>query len=122
MERWVETIYIKEYEIVIAYSKSNLDERIHERRPYSGPIFFVAKDGFTEGRLKNYSKSGLLIITKNRLCIGEVITVAIPLANDELIKCRGQILRQDKDGYGIELLRSRGQTNLPSKSNLRIIK
>jgi hypothetical protein len=99
-----------------------VDERTHERRPYSGPIFFVAKDGFTEARLKNYSKSGLFIITKNRLCIGEIITVAIPLANDELIKCRGQILRQDKDGYGIELFRNRGEANLRSKSNLRIVK
>jgi hypothetical protein len=98
VQKWVETICIKEKEMVIANRKSSLDKRIHERRPYSGPIFFVAKDGFTEGRLKNYSRSGLFIVTKNRLCIGEIITVAIPLANDELIKCRGQILRQDKDG------------------------
>ena len=102
--------------MAIANKKSNMGERFHERRPYSGPIFFDAKDGFTEGRLKNYSRSGLFIITKTRLSIGEIITVAIPLPNDELIKCRGQILRQDKDGFGIELFRK------PSETNLRIIK
>lgn len=108
--------------MVIANKKSNLDERIHERRPYSGLIFFAAKDGFNEGRLKNYSKSGLFIITKTRLYIGDIITVSIPLVNDELIKCRGQVLRQDKDGYGIELFRNHGKANLRSKANLKIIK
>ena len=102
--------------MAIANRKSNMDERIHERRPYSGPIFLLSKDGFTEGRLKDYSRSGLFIITKTRLSIGEIITLAIPHANDKLIKCRGQILRQDKDGYGIELFRNR------SEANLRIIK
>jgi hypothetical protein len=102
--------------MLIANKKGNMDERIHERMPYSGPIFFVLKDGINEGRLKNYSKSGLFIITKTRLSIGEIITVTIPLPNDELIKCRGQVLRRDKDGFGIELFRKR------SEAKLRIIK
>jgi hypothetical protein len=102
--------------MAIANRKSNIDQRIDERRPYSGQIFIVAKDGFKEGRLKDYSKSGLFIITKTRLSIGEIITVAIPYANDKLIKCQGKIIRKDKDGFGIELIRKR------SKANLRIIK
>ena len=102
--------------MAIANRKSNMDQRVDERRPYSGKIFFVAKDGFKEGRLKDYSRSGLFIITKAHLSIGEIITVAIPYANNKMIKCRGQILRKDKDGFGIELLRKR------SKANLRIIK
>ena len=102
--------------MAIANQKNYMDQRIDERRPYSGNIFFVAKDGFNEGRLKDYSRSGLFIITKARLSIGEIITVTIPYANDKLIKCRGRILRQDKDGFGIELIRE------PSKTNLRIIK
>ena len=98
--------------MVIANRKSNMDERIHERMPYSGPIFFFVKDGINEGRLKNYSRSGLFIITKTRLSIGETITVTIPLANDEVIKCRGQVLRRDKDGFGIQLFRKRNEANL----------
>ena len=102
--------------MAIAYRKSNIDQRADERMPYSGNIFFDAKDGINEGRLKDYSRSGLFIITKARLSIGEIITVTIPYANDKMIKCRGRILRQDKDGFGIELIRER------SKTNLRIIK
>jgi len=102
--------------MAIASRKSNIDQRVDERRPYSGQIFIVAKDGFNEGRLKDYSRSGLFIITKTRLSIGEIITVAIPYTNDKLIKCRGRIVRKDKDGFGMELIRKR------SKANLRIIK
>ena len=102
--------------MAIASRKSNIDQRVDERRPYSGQIFIVAKDGFNEGRLKDYSRSGLFIITKTRLSIGETITVAIPYDNDKLIKCRGKIIRKDKDGFGIELIRKR------SNANLRIIK
>ena len=102
--------------MAIAYRKSTLDQRADERMPYSGNIFFDAKDGVNEGRLKDYSRSGLFIITKARLSIGEIITVTIPYANEKMIKCRGRILRRDKDGFGIELIRE------PSKTNLRIIK
>jgi hypothetical protein len=102
--------------MAIAKQKNYMDQRVDERRPYSGNIFFVAKDGFNEGRLKDYSRSGLFIITKARLSMGEIITVTIPYADDKLIKCRGRIMRRDKDGFGIELIRKR------SKANLRIIK
>ena len=98
--------------MAIAYRKSNMDLRTDERRPYSGHIFFAANDGINEGRLKDYSRSGLFIITKARLSIGDIITVAIPYANDKMIRCRGRILRQDKDGFGIELIRKRSKTNL----------
>ncbi len=98
--------------MAIANRKSNMDQRIDERRPYSGQIFFVAKDGFNEGKLKDYSRSGLFIITKTRLSIGEIITVAIPYANDKQIKCKGQIMRRDRDGFGIDLFRNRNSVNL----------
>ena len=96
--------------------KSNMNKRINERRPFSGDIFFVSKDGFNDGRLKDYSKSGLFIITKVHLSVGEVITIAIPYASDKRIKCKGQVMRRDRDGFGIDLFRNR------SEANLRIIK
>jgi flagellar basal body L-ring protein FlgH len=96
-----------EYKMTIANKKITMDKRINERRPYSGHIFFTAKNGFNEGRLKDYSKSGLFIITKAHLSLGEIITVAIPYANDKRIKCKGQIMRRDRDGFGIDLFRKR---------------
>ena len=93
-----------------------MDKRLNQRRPYSGHIFFVSKDGFNEGKLKDYSRSGLFIVTKARLALGEIVTVAIPFVKDKSIKCRGQILRQDRDGFGIELFNKR------SEAELRVVK
>jgi hypothetical protein len=39
-----------------ANKKNRFDKRINSRRLYSGVIFFTAKNGFYEGRLKNYSR------------------------------------------------------------------
>ena len=98
--------------MTIADKKSNTDQRINQRRPYSGDIFFVSKNGFNEGRLKDYSRSGLFIITKARLSVGEIITIALPFLNGKKVKCKGQILRCTKEGFGIELFANRSVINL----------
>ena len=104
-----------EYKVTIADKKSKMDKRINQRKPYSGHIFFVGKNGFNEGWLRDFSRSGLFIITKARLSAGEIITIALPFLKNKKIKCRGQILRHSKEGYGIELFRRR------SAANFRII-
>jgi hypothetical protein len=96
----------------ITNKKSNMDKRINQRRPYSGEIFFVGKNGFNEGMLRDFSRFGLFIITKTRLFVGEIITIAIPFLKNKKVKCRGQILRCTKEGFGIELFRNRSVVNL----------
>ena len=91
---------------------SKKDMRVNQRKAYSGLIFFVAKNGFNEGRLKDFSRSGLFIITKARLSVGEIITIAIPYVKNKEVKVRGQILRHTKDGFGIELFKNRRAVNL----------
>jgi len=87
--------------------KSNIDKRINQRKPYSGHIFFVAKNGFNEGRLRDFSRSGLFINSKARLSVGEIITIALPFLNGKKVKCKGQIMRSTNEGFGIELFRDR---------------
>ena len=93
--------------------QTNMDKRIDHRKHYSGHIFFVAKNGFNEGRLKDYSRSGLFINTKAPLSLGEILTIALPYVNDKRVKFRGQIIRSNKEGFGIELFKKRGAPNLP---------
>ena len=89
-----------------------MDKRINPRKPYSGHILFAATNGFNEGRLKNFSRSGLFINTKARLFVGEIITIVLPFLKNKEFKCRGQILRRTKEGFGIELFRKRSAVNL----------
>jgi len=88
------------------------DKRIKPRKLYSGHILFVTKNGFYEGRLKNYSRSGLFIETKASLSVGEIITIALPYQNHSHAKCKGQIIWCNKEGFGVELFKKRNAAYL----------
>ena len=60
----------------------------------------------------NYSTHGLFIKTDEDLTLGEFITVALPYVEDKLMKFQGQILWRNNEGYGVELVRIRDDTNL----------
>jgi len=81
--------------------------RINHRKPYSGHIFFVTQNGFNEGRLKDFSRSGLFINSKTLLSVGDIITLALPFLKGKKVKCRGQVMRRTEEGFGIELFRDR---------------
>ena len=87
--------------------KQSFDKRIKGRRPYSGLIFFAAKNGFNEGRLENYSPSGLFIKTKASLSVGEIVTIALPYLKAKRAKFQGQVLWSNGEGVGIELFKKR---------------
>ena len=93
-------------------TKSKRDMRINQRKPYSGHIFFVTKKGFNEGRLKDFSRSGLFINSKARLSVGDIITMALPFLKGNKVKCKGQVMRRTKEGVGIELFRNRSFENV----------
>ena len=87
--------------------KSNMDKRINPRKPYSGHILFTATNRFNEGRLKDFSRSGLFINSKARLSVGEIIIMALPFLSGKKVKCKGQIMRSTNEGFGIELFMDR---------------
>ena len=93
-------------------TKSKRDMRINQRKTYSGHIFFVAKNGFNEGRLKDFSRSGLFINSKARLSVGDIITMALPFLKGNRVKCKGQVMRRTKEGFGIEIFRNRSFANV----------
>ena len=93
-------------------TKSKRDMRINQRKAYSGHIFFVAKNGFNEGRLRDFSRSGLFINSKARLSVGDIITMALPFLKGNKVKCKGQVMRRTKEGFGIELFRNRSFDNV----------
>jgi hypothetical protein len=92
--------------------KSKRDMRINQRKAYSGHIFFVAKNGFNEGRLKDFSRSGLFINSKAHLSVGDIVTMALPFLRGNKVKCKGQVMRRTKEGVGIELFRNRSFANV----------
>ena len=86
--------------------------RIEKRHACSEKIFFATRTRLYEGRLKNYSRNGLFIRTKEILPIGEIITVVDPNPAGENQKRRGQILWRNNEGVGVELFRRQHERNL----------
>jgi len=95
---------MKEMNVKTSNKEKNSDKRYEPRIEYSGSVFFSTKDGFYEGELENYSKNGLYIRTSHILPMGSVITIALPYS-DGHVKRQGQVMRADKNGFGIELFR-----------------
>jgi hypothetical protein len=88
----------------------NIELRREKRHACSEKIFFATRNRLYEGQLKNYSRTGLFIKTKEVLAIGEIITVVDPHPAGENQKRKGQILWRNDEGFGIELYRHRHET------------
>ena len=99
---------MKEMNVKTSNKEKNSEKRDEPRIEYSGSVFFSTKDAFYEGDLENYSENGLFIRTAHILPLGSVITIALPFL-DGHVKRQGQVIRADKNGFGIELFREDGE-------------
>ena len=88
----------------------HIELRIEKRHACSEEIFFATRSRLYEGQLKDYSRNGLFIKTKEVLRIGEVITVVDPHPEGVNQKRKGQILWRNNEGFGVELYRRRYET------------
>jgi hypothetical protein len=95
---------MKEMNVKTSNKEEKSEKRYELRIAYSGSIFFSTKEGFYEGDLENYSENGLYIRTSHILPLGSVITIALPYS-DGHVKRQGQVMRADKNGFGIELFK-----------------
>lgn len=85
----------------------NIERRIEKRHACSEDIFFATQNRLYEGKLKDYSRNGLFIRTKEALSVGEMITVVDPHPGGDNRKRKGQILWRNKEGFGVEFYRYR---------------
>ena len=88
----------------ISNKEKNSEKRDDPRIEYSGNIFFISKDVFYEGDLINYSEHGLFIRTSYILPVGSIVTLALPYL-DGHVKRRGQVVRANRKGFGVELFK-----------------
>ena len=101
----------KREQIVKDFTQKGYEKRFVARKPYSGPVFFSTSRGLFEGVLKNYSKHGLFIKTSENFAIGTFITVALPHMENKLTKLKGQMMWRNSEGYGVELIIKRDDSD-----------
>lgn len=89
-----------------AESKSNDPDakefRKHSRTPYFKNVRFSTQNGIYEGRTKNISASGLFIATAEKLKIGQIIKLNLPLKKDKTAEITGQIVWLNEEGFGLK--------------------
>ena len=87
----------------------HIERRIEKRHACSELIFFATRSRFYEGQLKDYGRNGIFIKTKEILSVGEMITVVDPHPDGGNEKRKGQILWENKEGFGVDLYRHRNE-------------
>jgi hypothetical protein len=79
-----------------------LNKRREPRHPFSGVILFVYKKNLNEGKLINWSRSGLCMQTNRFFRKGEVITISLPPSIYKNNNRRARIVWKKADGCGVQ--------------------
>ena len=108
------------YKMHISDPRNNYDRRREPRFSYSGNVFFSTENGIYEAVLKNYSQYGIFIQTHEQVCLGELVTVALPYSESDNGKRKGRIVRCSREGFGVRLLNQlNGTAKILMLQNLR---
>jgi Tfp pilus assembly protein PilZ len=81
------------------------DQRKHARKRYSTHIIFAARNKILSGVTKDISPSGLFIETRDRLEVGQTVTLTIPLKNNRTAKIKSKVIWAGPEGFGVKFLR-----------------
>lgn len=83
------------------------EKRSHPREKISVTTFYATQDGLYEGMIEDIGMRGIFLKTEEPMNIGDIITVAVPaLGTQGEHKLRGEIVRKDMKGVGIEFKKS----------------
>ena len=81
------------------------ESRNHPRRPFSRPLRFGIEKGTYNGSTKNISASGVFIATNEKLKVGQLLQLNLPLKKGEMVRTIGQIVWINDEGFGLKFLK-----------------
>ena len=83
-------------------AKTAKDSRKHPRKPFSRSLRFGTHKGISEGTTKNISASGVFIATEEKLEVGQLLKLNLPLKKGKTAETIGQIVWLNEEGFGIK--------------------
>jgi Tfp pilus assembly protein PilZ len=89
--------------------KKESDPREHQRTPYRKVVYFTSRNSKHKGFIKNISRGGAFIITRETFAIGQMINLVFPGTRlKKGLKLKGWIVRVDQNGIGVRFDRRSG--------------
>ena len=83
------------------------ESRNHPRRSFSRPLRFGVQENVYDGSTKNISASGIFIATDEKLEVGQVIKLNLPLKKGKMIGTQGEVVWANDEGFGLKFLKGK---------------
>jgi Tfp pilus assembly protein PilZ len=85
-------------------AKTTKESRNHPRRPFSRPLRFGTQEEIYTGSAKNISASGIFIAASEKLKVGQLLKMNLPLKKGKMAKTVGQIMWINDEGFGLKFI------------------
>lgn len=86
-------------------TKTTKESRNHPRRPFLRPLRFGTQREVYNGSTKNISASGVFIATDEKLEVGQLIKLNLPLKKGKIVGTVGQIVWINDKGFGLKFMK-----------------
>jgi hypothetical protein len=85
-------------------AKTTKESRNHPRRPFFRPLRFGTQKEIYNGSTKNISASGVFIATNEKLEVGQLLKLNLPLKKGKMVRTVGQIIWINDEGFGLKFI------------------
>lgn len=83
-------------------AKTTKESRTHPRRPFFRPLRFGTQKEIFTGSTKNISASGIFIAANEKLKVGQLLNLNLPLKKGKMVSAVGQIVWTNDEGFGLK--------------------
>lgn len=87
--------------------ESTEDLRHHPRRPFFRPLRFGVEKDTYNGNTRNISASGVFIATNEKLKVGQLLHLNLPLKKGKMVRTVGQIVWVNDEGFGLRFIKGK---------------
>jgi hypothetical protein len=85
-------------------AKTTKESRNHPRRPFFRPLRFSTQKEIYSGSAKNISASGVFIASDEKLEVGQLLKLNLPLKKGKMVGAVGQIVWINDEGFGLKFI------------------
>jgi hypothetical protein len=78
------------------------EKRNHPRRSFSTPLRFGTRTKIFDGSTKNISASGVFIASPEKLEVGQLIKLNLPLKKGKMVSATATIVWANEEGFGLK--------------------